>query len=93
MQRFHETITQASRYIGRFGEDLTMLDALKVAYFYTGQVDEAVRYGQRAIELRDAEACRMPAATTMTEPSVRRPGRMSSHFRCGGRRRFTATAP
>jgi len=69
MRRFDETITQASRYIERFGEDLTMLDALKVGYFYTGQVDEAVRYGQRAIELRDAEACRIPAAATMTEPS------------------------
>jgi len=69
MRRFDETITQASRYIERFGEDLTMLDALKVGYFYTGQVSEAVRYGQRAIKLRDAEACRMPAAATMTEPS------------------------
>jgi tetratricopeptide (TPR) repeat protein len=68
MQRFDETITQASRYIERFGEDLTILDALKVAHFYTGQVDAAVRYGQRAIELRDAEACRIPTAGTMTEP-------------------------
>lgn len=68
MKRFDETITQAGRYIERFGEDLTMLDALKVGYFYTGQIEAAIRYGQRAIELRNAEACKIPAAATMTEP-------------------------
>src|SRR3984893_15599374 len=57
MKRYAETIVQATRYIERHGEDLTMLDALKVAYFYTGKVDEAVRHGQRALDLRDMEAC------------------------------------
>ena len=93
MKRYDETIVQAARYIDRHGEDLTMLDALKVAYFYTGKVDEAVRYGQRALDLRDAEACRMPP------PCPHRAGRAAfgtrRHFvfAVGNRRRFTATAP
>jgi len=45
MKRYDETIGQAARYIERHGEDLTMLDALKVAHFYTGKIDEAVRHG------------------------------------------------
>jgi hypothetical protein len=69
MKRYDETIVQASQYIERHGQDLTMLDALKVAYFCTGKADEAIRYGQRAIELRDAEACRNPLPFAMTEPS------------------------
>jgi tetratricopeptide (TPR) repeat protein len=69
MKRYDEAIAQASRYIERHGEDLTILDALKVAHFYSGKVDAAIRYGQRAIELRDAEACRLPTAIAMTEPS------------------------
>jgi len=60
MKRYDETIAQAYHYIVRHGEDLTMLDALKVAYCYTGKIDEAVRYGQRALELRDAEAVANP---------------------------------
>ncbi|MGA9087537.1 MAG: hypothetical protein WB420_00335 [Bradyrhizobium sp.] len=68
MKRYDETIVQASRYIERHGEDLTMLDALKVACFYTAKLDEAVRHGQRALDLRDAEACRTPPPRPMTEP-------------------------
>jgi predicted Zn-dependent protease len=33
MKRYDETIVEAARYIDRHGEDLTMLDALKVAHF------------------------------------------------------------
>jgi len=69
MKRYDETIVEAARYIDRHGEDLTMLDALKVAHFYTGRIDEAVRYGQRALTLRDAEACRNPPAVAVTLPS------------------------
>src|SRR5579862_5893803 len=69
MKRYDETITQAYQYIVRHGEDLTMLDALKVAHFYTGNIEEAVRYGQRALELRDTEACLNPPAVVVTEPS------------------------
>ena len=67
MKRYDETITQAYQYIVRHGEDLNMLDALKVAYFYTGKIDDAVRYGQRGIELRDVEACANPSAA-IAEP-------------------------
>jgi tetratricopeptide (TPR) repeat protein len=69
MKRYAETIVQAARYIERHGEDLTMLDALKVAHFYTGKIDEAVRYGQRALTLRDAEACRNPPAVAVADPA------------------------
>jgi tetratricopeptide (TPR) repeat protein len=69
MKRYDETIVQAARYIARHGEDLTMLDALKVAHFYTGKIDEAVRYGQRAITLRDAEACANPPDVAVNVPS------------------------
>src|SRR5258708_37686153 len=68
MKRYEETIVQATRYIGRHGDDLTMLDALKVANFYTGRVDEAIRYGQRALDLRDSEACARPLPGTLTVP-------------------------
>ena len=70
-----------------------MLDALKVAHFYTGKIDEAVRYGQRALMLRDAEACRNPPAVAVTDPSGPPSGQTSSHFRYGARRRSTPTAP
>jgi tetratricopeptide (TPR) repeat protein len=68
LKRYDDTIAKAFEYIVRNGEDLTMLDALKVAYFYTGKPDEAIRYGQRALELRDEEACRTPPDAVVTEP-------------------------
>jgi len=68
MKRYDQTIVQATKYIERHGEDLTMLDALKVACFYTGKVDEAVRYGQRALDLRDAEACRTAPVAADPQP-------------------------
>jgi tetratricopeptide (TPR) repeat protein len=68
LKRYDETIAKAFEYIVRNGEDLTMLDALKVAYFYTGKPDEAIRYGQRALELRDEEACRNPPNVVVTTP-------------------------
>src|SRR5579863_6808822 len=36
MKRFDEAILRASQYIERYGEELTVLDALKVAHYYTG---------------------------------------------------------
>jgi predicted Zn-dependent protease len=56
MKRYDAAIEQATRYVERHGEDLTVLDALKVANFYTGKTAEAARFGQRALELRDREA-------------------------------------
>jgi tetratricopeptide (TPR) repeat protein len=69
MQRFDKAIDQASRYIERHGEDLTVLDALKVGNFYTGKIDAAIRYGQRGLDLRDQEACQNPPPFSLTEPS------------------------
>ncbi len=69
MKRYDEAIVQAARYIERHGEDLTMLDALKVAHFFTGKTTEAIRYGQRALTLRDAEACRTAPLITVTDPN------------------------
>src|ERR1700719_817866 len=43
MQRYDETIVKAAQYIERHGEELTVLDALKVAHFYTGKIDDAIR--------------------------------------------------
>jgi hypothetical protein len=68
MKRYDEAVALAYQYIVRYGEELTILDVLKVAHFYTGNVEEAITYGQRAIELRDAEAGRVPVAAAMTEP-------------------------
>jgi tetratricopeptide (TPR) repeat protein len=69
MKQFDQAIDKALQYIERHGEDLTILDALKVGYFYTGKVDEAIRYGQRGLDLRDADACRRPRAFSMREPA------------------------
>ena len=84
MKRYEETITQAFQYIVRYGEDLTMLDALKIAYFYTGKVEEAIRYGQRALELRDEEARRVPTTAKMIEPSGPPSGRNVISFSLWG---------
>lgn len=69
LKRFDETIAQAQAYIAQHGEDLTILDTLKVAHFYTGKTAEAIRHGQRALDLRDAEACRNPLPFALKEPS------------------------
>jgi hypothetical protein len=56
-------------YIERHGEDLTVLDALKVAHFYSGKTTEAIRYGQRGLDLRDQEACRNKPPLALTAPA------------------------
>jgi tetratricopeptide (TPR) repeat protein len=72
MKRYADAIAHASRYIAEYGEDLSMLDVLKVAFFYTDKIDEAIRCGQRVIELRDANACRNPPRMVVTKPAGRR---------------------
>jgi hypothetical protein len=69
LKRFDATIARAQRYIEQHGEDLTILDTLKVAHFYTGRIAEAIRHGQRALDLRDAEACGNPLPFALREPS------------------------
>ena len=71
MKRYDDAIARALPYIDQHGNDLAILDVLKVAHFYTGKIDEAIRYGQRGIEIRDAEACANPPAMAVTEPSGR----------------------
>jgi len=68
MKRYDEAISKALGYVERHGEDLTILDALKVAHFYTGKTDAAIGYGQRALDLRDREACALPRAMAIQEP-------------------------
>jgi hypothetical protein len=67
MRRFEAAIVRATQYIERHGEDLTVLDALKVANFYTGKTGEAIRHGQRALDLRDLEACQNRPPFPLTE--------------------------
>jgi hypothetical protein len=69
MKRYEEAISLAERFAEQHGENLIILDVMKVANFYTGRVAKAVSYGQRGIEIRDADACRLPRDTTLNEPS------------------------
>jgi hypothetical protein len=69
MKRFEEAIVRAVGYIETHGENLMVLDALKVAHFYSGRVNEAIRYGQRGLTLRDREALQTPLPFALTEPS------------------------
>ena len=55
MKRYDDVIPMAAQYVARNGEDLTILDTLKVANFYTGKTEDAIRHGQRALDLRDAD--------------------------------------
>lgn len=68
MKRYDEAIPKALHYVERHGQDLTILDALKVAHFYTGKTDAAIGYGQRALDLRDREACALPRTMSIKEP-------------------------
>jgi tetratricopeptide (TPR) repeat protein len=90
MKRFDEAIPKALQYIERHGDDLTILDALKVAHFYSGRVDEAIRYGQRALDLRDREACGLPRAIPMTNPPGPPSGRNVISFSLWGAAPFYA---
>jgi len=69
MKRFDEAIVRAVSYVESHGENLMVLDALKVAHFYTGKVDEAIRYGQRGLTLRDRESLLTPLPFALTEPA------------------------
>jgi hypothetical protein len=88
MQRYREAIAQAHQYIVRHGEDLAIIDVLKVAHFYTGNVDAAVRYGQRGLELRDDEACQRPRAGAVREPKAPPAGRNVISFSLWGKAPF-----
>jgi hypothetical protein len=57
MQRYAEAIAEATQYLAQHGEDVDVLNCLKVGHFSLGKIDDAVRYGQRVHELRDALCC------------------------------------
>ena len=84
MKRYDEAIVQAERYIAQHGDEATVLDALKVGNFYLGRTAEAIRYGQRGIELRDAEADKVPRTMTLIEPSGEPKGRNVISFSLWG---------
>jgi tetratricopeptide (TPR) repeat protein len=84
LKRFDAAIAQAHRYIVRHGEDAAIIDVLKVAHFYTGNIAEAVNYGQRGLELRDEEAARLPAAGQLIEPAFPPAGRNVISFSLWG---------
>jgi tetratricopeptide (TPR) repeat protein len=84
LKRYDEAIAHAFEYITRYGEDVAMLDALKVAHFYTGKLDEAIRFGQRAIELQDAAVCRTTCDATVREPKGPPTGRNVISFSLWG---------
>jgi tetratricopeptide (TPR) repeat protein len=94
MKRYDDVIPMAAQYVARNGEDLTILDTLKVANFYTGKTEEAIRHGQRALDLRDAEARRNPLQFTFAPADAvdqhvagighhQRTGRTKAHTHCG----------
>jgi tetratricopeptide (TPR) repeat protein len=87
MKRFPEAIAQAARYLEQHGEELLILDVLKVGCFYSGKLDEAVRYGQRGLEIRDAAARRDPPKMTPTAPTGR-PGRHVISYSLWGTKPF-----
>jgi len=78
MKRYDEALSRALPFIEKYPDDLTMLDVVKVACFFTGRTDEAIRYGQRALDIRDAEACRNPPPMAVTAPTGRKGRRVIS---------------
>jgi tetratricopeptide (TPR) repeat protein len=68
LKRYDEAIERAHQYVAKYGEDPSMLDALKVANFYKGNLSEAIRFGQRAMERRDTEFCRAACDVSFVEP-------------------------
>ena len=71
MKRYDQAIALARNFSARHGEDVEVLNILKIAHFYTGSVDEAIRCGQRVMEMRDAEMCNRTAPLKLREPSKR----------------------
>jgi hypothetical protein len=71
MKRYDQAIALARNFSERHGEDVEILNILKIAHFHTGNIDEAIRCGQRVMEMRDAEMCKRAAPLELAEPSGR----------------------
>lgn len=70
MKRYAEAATEAKSYLAQHGENIGVLNNLKVAHFYLGEVDNAVRCGQRVLELHDAEAWRHFDGARLARPQT-----------------------
>jgi len=84
MGRFSEAAAEATSYLAQHGENIGVLNVLKVAYFNLGKLKEAVRYGQRVLELYDAECWRRSDGTRLA-PSTGRAGKSVISFSLWGR--------
>lgn len=84
LKRYDEAIARALDFVAQHGEDVEILNALKVAHFYTGRSDEALRFGQRAIELQDAQVRAKSPAATVSEPPKPPKGRQVVCFSLWG---------
>ena len=93
MKRYDDTIVQACALYRSLRRRFTMLDALKVAYFYTGKIDDAVRYGQRALSCATPRPAATAAGRHNGADRTARLAKTSSRFRCGARRRFMPMGP
>ncbi len=56
LKRYAETVREAGSFAGRYGENARLLNVLKIAHFYLNEIPQAVKCGQRAMEMTDAEA-------------------------------------
>lgn len=84
MKRYKEAAAEALRHLTQYGEDVEILNSLKVAYFYLGKTKEALRCGQRVLELRDAIAWRNHDGNQLA-PSQGRAGKNVIAFSLWGR--------
>jgi hypothetical protein len=84
MRRYEEAAAEATRYLMEHGENFAVLNVLKVANFNLGKLAEAVRCGQRVLELYDAE-CWRKASDTRLAPSAGRAGKSVISFSLWGR--------
>jgi hypothetical protein len=84
MKRYAEAVVEAKSYLAEHGENIGVLNNLKVAYFFLGKIDDAVRCGQRVLELHDAEAWRHFDGAQLA-PSAGRAGKSVISFSLWGR--------
>jgi tetratricopeptide (TPR) repeat protein len=82
--RYEEAAAEATRYLKQYGENIGVLNVLKVAYFNLGKLDIAVRCGQRVLELHDA-ICWQKSDGALLGPSAGRSGKSVIAFSLWGR--------
>jgi tetratricopeptide (TPR) repeat protein len=85
MKRYAEAVAEATRFLAQHGENLAVLNVLKVAYFYLGKTEQAVRCGQRVLELHDSESWRRADGKMQLAPAAGRAGKNVIAFSLWGR--------